>query len=284
MKTLLVPTDLSKAADAALDFAIGFAQKEEAEIVLLHVFRLRVVFPKESGEADTMIVFEDEQVIDKSLESKCKQINASHKVICRYITATGMTVDQIIEVSEKIKPDFIIIGTKGATGAKRVILGSNTATVIEKSMYPVIAVPEDAKFKSIKRITYASDYHSADISAIRKLAEIAKPFRAAVNVLHIASGELTDAAEEELLKKYVSKVSRKIDYNNISFQLIQGKNIEKELEKYVTSDLTDLLAMSTVHRSFLEKLFSSSVTKQMAYHADVPLLAFHHKRETTVLI
>ena len=36
--------------------------------------------------------------------------------------------------------------------------------------------------------------------------------------------------------------------------------------------------------SFLQKLFSSSVTKQMAYHADVPLLAFHHQREAVMFI
>ncbi len=284
MKTLLVPTDLSKAADAALDFAIGFAQKEEAEIVLLHVFRLKVVFPAESGETSVKIDFEEEQTVNKLLESKCKQISASKKINCRYISTTGMTVDKIIEEAEKIKPGFIVIGTKGATGAKRVILGSNAVTVIEKSKYPVIAVPQDAKFSGIKRITYAADYHPEDVSAIRKLADIANPFRAAINVLHIASGELTDIAEEELLKKYVSVVSRKVDYNNISFQLIHGKNIEKELEKYVADNSTDLLAMSTVHRGFLEKLFGSSVTRQMAYHADVPLLAFHHKHETVMFL
>jgi nucleotide-binding universal stress UspA family protein len=284
MKTLLVPTDLSKAADSAINFAIGFAQKEKAEIVLLHVFRLKVVFPADSGEVDPMFALEEEETINKLLKKRCKQISDSKKVKCRYITTTGLAVDEMIEASEKVKPDFIIMGTKGATGAKRVVLGSNASAVIEKAKCPVIAVPEGVKYSGLKKITYAADYHKADIDAIKKLVEIARPFRAAINILHIASGELLKAVEEPLMEEFVLKVMRKVDYTNISFQLIFGKNVEKELEKYINSNATDLLAMSTVHRSFLGKLFGSSVTKRMAYHADIPLLAFHHKRESVVFI
>ena len=183
MKTLLVPTDLSKAAEAAVNFAISFAQKEKTEIVLLHVFRLKVVFPGESGEVDPKFAFEEQETISKLMLKRCKQITDSKKVKCRYISTMGMAVDEILAVEEKIKPDFIVMGTKGASGAKKVILGSNAAKVIEKSTSPVIAVPEGVKFGGIKKITYATDYHEADISAIRKLVEIAKPFRASINVL-----------------------------------------------------------------------------------------------------
>ncbi|HLG33527.1 MAG TPA: universal stress protein [Bacteroidia bacterium] len=284
MKTLLVPTDLSKAAEAAVNFAVSFAQKEKAEIILLHVFRLKIVFPDESGEVDPKFAFEEQETVNKMMVKRCKQITDSKKVKCRYINTMGLAVDEILAAEEKIKPDFIVMGTKGASGAKKVILGSNAAKVIEKSTCPVIAVPEGVKFGGIKKLTYAADYHAADISAIRKLVEIAKPFRASINVLHIASGELLKAVEEPLMQEFTAKVKRKVDYSNISFQLIFGKNVEKELEKYVRSHSTDLLAMSTVHRNFLEKLFGSSVTKRMAYHADIPLLAFHHKREAVLFI
>jgi nucleotide-binding universal stress UspA family protein len=284
MKTLLVPTDLSNAADAAVTFAAGFAQKEKAEIVLLHVFRLKVVFPDESGEVDPKIAFEEQEVINKLLEKKCNQISSAKKVKCRHISSMGLAVDEILATAEKIKPDFIMMGTKGASGARKVILGSNAARVIEKAECPVIAVPEGVKYEGIRNIAYAADYHAADVSAIKKLVDIAKPFHAAIHVLHIASGELLRAVEEPLMQEFTAKIKRKVEYKNISFELIFGKSVEKELEKYISSKAPDLLAMSTVHRNFLSKLFGSSVTKRMAYHADVPLLAFHHKREAVVFI
>ena len=40
MKTILVPTDFSKNADSALNYAIEFAKKENAKLILLHTYHV----------------------------------------------------------------------------------------------------------------------------------------------------------------------------------------------------------------------------------------------------
>ena len=284
MKTILVPTDFSKNAENAIDFAIAFAKKEDAKLILLHAYHY--TYP--ISDFPVEIIAEEISAVQKNSEENlkklCLDIMQNKKVRCERICKEGLATDVILEVSNKIHPDFIVMGTKGASGMKEVFFGSNTAIVIEKSQYPVIAVPDGTLFHGIKKITYATNYYESDMDAIKKLSEIAEPFKAVINVLHIADGEFIPEGENELLKQFVSRVSKKVDYNNFSFQVIIGEDIEKELGNYLKNDSTDLFSMSTLHRTLWKKLFGKSITKRVAYHTHIPLLAFHHKKESPVFI
>jgi nucleotide-binding universal stress UspA family protein len=284
MKSILVPTDFSKNAENAIDFAIAFAKKEDAKLILLHAYHY--TYP--ISDFPVEIIAEEISAVQKNSEENlkklCIEIMQNKKVRCERICKEGLATDVILEVSNKIHPDFIVMGTKGASGIQEVFFGSNTAIVIEKSQYPVIAVPDGVLFHGIKKITYATNYYESDMDAIKKLSEIAEPFKAVINVLHIADGEFIPEGENELLKQFVSRVSKKVDYNNFSFQVIIGEDIEKELDNYLKNDSTDLFSMSTLHRTLWKKLFGKSITKRVAYHTHIPLLAFHHKKESPVFI
>lgn len=284
MKTILVPTDFSKCANNALDYAIAFAKKEKAELMLLHAFR--VSYPV--SDIPVAMIVEARSTTQRNAEKKlkelCRKIAQKQKVKCEYLCKEGFVVDVILELSKKIRPDFIMMGTKGVTGLKEVIFGSNTASVLEKARRPVIAVPEGSKFKGIKNITYATNYCVSELYALKKLSEIARPFKADIHILHIAEGEFTPGTEDQILKRFVSRVSKRFNYKAFSYQLIFGKNVERELNNYLKKESTDLLAMSTQHRNLWEKWFGKSITKNMAYSVNVPLLAFHHKKESILFI
>jgi nucleotide-binding universal stress UspA family protein len=282
--TILVPTDFSKSAQNAVSYATAFAKETNAKLILLHAFR--IVYP--ASDVHGELVIEEISVTQKKANEKldklCQDIVKKSKVKCDYLCKEGFAMDVILETSKKINPDFIIMGTKGASGLKGVVFGSNTATVIEKARHPVIAVPDGAEFKKIKKITYATNYYASELYAIKKLAEIALPFNATINILHVADGEFISETESEILKQFVQKVSKKIKYNKFSYQLIFGGSVEKGLNSYLKKQPSDLLAMSTQHRNLLEKWFGKSITKKMAYQSDVPLLAFHHKKESVIFI
>jgi nucleotide-binding universal stress UspA family protein len=284
MKTILVPTDFSKTSENAIDFAVAFAKKENAMLILLHAYHITYPVSDFPGEIIAEEISETKKAAEEKLKKLCLEIMQTKKVICERVCKEGFAAEVILEASAKMHPDFIVMGTKGASGIKEVLLGSNTAKVIEQAQHPVIAVPDGALFHGIKKITYATNYYVSDIDAIKTLCEIAEPFKAVINIIHISDEEYIPEGERELLKQFVSKVSKKVDYNNFSFQLISGKDVEKELNNYLKNDSTDLLSMSTLHRNLLEKFFGKSITKKLAYHTNVPLLAFHHKKESVVFI
>ena len=283
MKTILVPTDFSKNANNALDYAIAIAKKENAKIILAHAYNIIYIYPDVPVQYAADQIKATEYGAKKQLDALCAKVRSSGKLRCDYLNKQGLAVDVILEVAEKIKPDLIIMGTKGASGVQEVLIGSNAAKVIEKAKCPVISVPAKASYTPIKNITYATNYETSDIISIRKLVDIAKLFDARITLLHIYYDGFAPDLEEEHMRKFKSKVSSKIHYKKLVYKFVYGKNLMKMLEDHVKATSPDLLSLSTHHRNLFDKLFGTSLTKKMAYHTKVPLMAFHSKKVAATL-
>lgn len=282
-KTILVPTDYSKGSEHALIYAISLAKKEKAKILLLHAFHVSYniseVREVTDGRLDAIQKSETERMLDL-----VRKVSSSEKITCDYIIKQGLAVDVILDVIKEKKPQLVIMGTKGAGWLKEMIIGSNTSKVIEYAKCPVIAVPENSEYNGIRKIAYATDYHASDIAALKKITEIAKPFNAEITVIHASDEEFTRETDDELLDKFKKIACHKIKYDKIKFKLIYGKYLEKVLQNHIKNDKPDIIAMSTHYRGIIDKIFGTSVTKKMAFHSQIPLLAFHHKHESIVFI
>ncbi len=93
------------------------------------------------------------------------------------------------------------MGTKGASGLRKYVLGSNTASVIEVSHVPVLAVPELGEFKSFKNVVYATDLRNVQ-KELKTLIPYLEEFNSTVHLLHVTSS-----------LKEVSALEKKIDGN-----------------------------------------------------------------------
>ncbi len=282
MKTILVPTDFSKTSLNAIEYASEIAKKEKAKIILLNAYHY---FPPSSDiplPADIIDSLRTEST--SKLNALCKETVKDEKIKCETVSKFNFAFPAILETAEEKKADMIIMGTTGASGIKEMFMGSNTASVIERAKCPVLAVPAIAGFNGIKKILYASDYHASDLDALQKLVEIAKLFKAKIIVTHISDEEFNQFSEENYLNNFKNIVKRKINYDKISFNLSVGKQVEKVLQKEIDALKPDLLALSMQHRNFFEKIFGSSLTKKMSYHSEIPVIAFHHKKEAELVV
>lgn len=275
MNTILVPTDFSPAADNAMNYALDLAAREDSKIILLHVVPERIL--KESNGADV-------KSAEEKLMSLHTQVLESKKIGCDRILLRGDPEKEILRLAEARKPSLIAIGMRGAGEGLQRIIGRTARKIIEKARCPVIAVPEGSYFKEISKITYATNYHESDIDALKILTEIAKTFNARIILLHISDKKQTPDAEAALMKEFCNKIREKTGYENFSYQVLPGKNIEKELEEYSGRNSTDLLVMSTHHRDIIDKIFGKSLTKKITFHTSVPLFVFHHKEKPVIFI
>jgi len=283
MKTILVPTDFSKNANHALKYAMEIAKKENAKIILLHVYQNIYVGPDVPYQYAASVFGITIESTDKKLKLLRSKIEAE-KIECEAFKIEGSIVDSIINVSEKKKPYLIVMGTKGASGIAELIMGSNTAKVIEKAKCPVISVPERSKLSTLQNISYATDYHKSDIDALKSLVKIASLFDATITIMHVANQLNAYHNEEEFMLKFKKRVTAKIKYPKIHYKLIYGMNPVTALESYIKKEKPDLFAMSMHHRNLYEKLFGTSTTKKLSYHSKVPLLAFHYKQDSIFFI
>lgn len=282
MAMILVPTDFSKNAANALNYAIALAKKEKAKIILLHSLQSAYITPEVPAEYILEQLEAEEQGSLKQLKTIAEKVTKAYKVKCSYLCKQGFAVDVITDTIKNKKIDLVVMGTKGAGGLKAAFIGSNAAAVIEKSPVPVIAVPEKASFERIKNILYATDYRVTDTYALKSLVKIAKMFNAKIEVVHISDGEYVKQGEQELLNEFIKKTGSKVKYKKMTYHLLYSGSVEKKLEEYVKKKSINLLAMSTHPRNFIDKLFGKSVTKKMVYHTKVPLLAFHYRKDPII--
>lgn len=283
MKTILIPTDFSENAKNAIEYAIEMAKKEKAKIIIVHACYITYIAPDAPAQYLTEELVFVEDAAKKEMQKLIKKIE-NEGILCEAVIKQDNAIDLILEEAIKRKPDLIVMGTKGATGLKEVIIGSNTARVIEKVNCPVIAVPEKSSFKPIKHIVYATNYLLSDIDALKNLVNIAELFNAEITLLHVSNEALNHETEEDHILKFRSKIKSRIDYDKVRFKLVYGKIFENVLAEYIKRESPDLLAMSTHHRTVYDKLFGKSFTKKMAYHTNIPLLAFHYKQDPVIFI
>lgn len=139
---VLIPTDGSEAAMAAIDHALAVAGAFDATLHAVNVVDVRAIsagsdaMPDaglverlvERGEADTGVVAE------RAAEAGVNVVTEVHE---------GTPAGAILEYADEEGMDLVVMGTHGRTGLDRLLLGSTTERVIRRSPVPVLATRPD---------------------------------------------------------------------------------------------------------------------------------------------
>ena len=276
MKTILVPTDFSTCSNNAVNYAIGLAEKFNSKIIIHHSCHL----PTLTIEAPFEEITEDQifSAAKTNIKDYFNNKNLNNlKIEIEENISFGLAVDNIVSISKNKNIDLIVMGTKGASNIEELMLGSNTSSVMEKAPCPVIAVPQNAEYKDIKKMVFATDYQENDILSISFLSNIAKKYNSEILVVHESVVTQTDNLERDLFKKFKNDVLENVSYENISFKLIIGFDLSKDLNLILEENNADILAISTRKRNIFIKFFERSLTKKMTHHTKIPIIAFHSK-------
>lgn len=279
MKNILLPTDFSPNAENALNFAVEVVRKVKGNLILFHAYSVQLIDPNMPAEIYLSAYQEEEKSAKESLEELSKKIidsnkdeNGNNLFTVEAVVTQGLVVDEVLSMTEEYKIDLVIMGTHGASGITELILGSNTASVIEKSSVPVLAIPYNAVYKEIKNIVYAYDDIKSGLPSFQKLLEFAKIYDSEITLLHIIESEKNT---EELNKKEFEKIKQSITYEKVRLELVKEEKVLEGINDYICSNPVDVLAMAVRKKTLLDKIFSRSLTKKMAYHTKIPLLALH---------
>ncbi|MBL0259156.1 MAG: universal stress protein [Bacteroidetes bacterium] len=273
MKNILVPTDFSGNATHAIRFALELSRKQKSKITLFHSFVLPVyatdipVFP----QADEELRKVSEEALS-NLVSKLKNENPG--VVIDSFVSQGYAEDEIVDAAKSSGADMIVMGTQGASGLREALVGTITASVMDHAECPIMAVPEGASFTSFDKIVYATSYAEGDFQHVEEIIDFARLFNAEVILLHISSGTVDTSYEFESIERFKERIVEDSQYERISFKLLENKSVYEGLNQFLEEVKADLVAMTLHKRSFVQKLFNRSITKRMAYHTHIPLIAF----------
>ena len=277
MKHLLIPTDFSTNSWNALEYAVRFFQNKACTFYILHIGDLR-----ESAVNSNSFTFPAEKIspsLKDKLNSLFKQIerlpiNKKHHFIA--IQEYGNFIDIMRKMVDTKKIDLIIMGTKGASGIKASVVGSNTGDVITKVLCNVLVIPEKAQIKTPKKNAFPTDYTLFYTYPILKtLTELLQISKANLHVLNIsqANPRLTDRQEKN--KAYLQDYLEETFSDTHSFHSITDINIRTAILKFVADNQIDMLTMVAKNLNFLQQLLFDTAIEKLSFHTTVPLLVLH---------
>jgi nucleotide-binding universal stress UspA family protein len=274
MKTFIVPTDFSDTSKNAARFAARLAEQvADAHIILYNVF------DKIETGSDGSVVYNDHEgrkkIMELALASvKTEMISLAPGInISCFAEEEGSFIDSLERLARHKEADMIIMGITGATPLEQVF-GSNTLSMVNRNVCPVMIIPPDASFTGIKNVAFTSDFKDIDkttpIAALRKVLDIFKPLIHVVNVDSEHYVELTEEYKAERAKLEVILAGYETEYYFMrQFDFVDAINL------FVSDYKIDMLFIVPKKHSFLGGLFKSSYTKKLAYHSHVPLVAVH---------
>jgi nucleotide-binding universal stress UspA family protein len=140
VRRILVPLDFSESSEAVLEWAAHLAEEHGSRVLLLHAYHLPVEFQQLEGaylpqDFWASVKSEAEGNLRRYAEP-LQQRGLEVEVIVR----EGYPATVIEEEAIDRQADLVVIGTRGLSGLKHLLLGSIAERVVQKSPCPVLTV------------------------------------------------------------------------------------------------------------------------------------------------
>lgn len=273
MKKILVPTDRSKNANHALQYALNLFSGDKVEFVLFQSFDV----PNYAADMPVPIDVVGAEEIQRELAADAKQIKEAYSEsdFTFSTKAThGSLVVNVEQLVEELGIDLIVMGTKGASGITAAIIGSNTADVIQAATCPVLAVPEDADVTKLpQKILFASDNKGiSDSEILSPMLTLANKFGSHIHLMNVLDEGKLSTVDEAVAGLKLDHLLETISH---TFHFENSNNKAEAIENYLNTHNIDMLAVVPRRNNFFDAIFHKSVTRKLALHTTVPLLAMH---------
>jgi nucleotide-binding universal stress UspA family protein len=150
LSKILVAIDGSHASFDAADYAIMLAKQHNSQLILLHVlhpveyYSSLQFFEVQQPQDSSVLIEQAKKEANKWFDDIKKKIRKNTlekpiKIETTIIVSTT-TVDSILDYAEDTEVDLIVIGTRGRSRIKKLLLGSTASGVVTYSSCPVTVV------------------------------------------------------------------------------------------------------------------------------------------------
>lgn len=274
MKNILLPTDFSDNSWNAIQYALELFKNEKCTFHLLHVYTPIIYNIEyfEVGAAQSGLIDSIKETATNNMDNLLSKINNQFKNENHNfskIISLNTLVFEIEELFQANVMDFIVMGSQGATGLKKVLFGSNTIQVIKNGKCPVLAIPAGFTFETLHEILFPSDYE-VDFTKkhLKLLMDLASLHSSRVNFLNVSYGY--DLSE----KQYQNKQKLEDSFKNRAhlFHSVTNQNVTEAISDFQLKVKVNLLVMINNKNTLLEKLFFKSKINQIGFHLNIPFL------------
>jgi len=288
VKNILYATDFSAPAEAALPYARGLAIRYGARVHGVHVH-----LPGFESIAERERMSDFGRAVQEQIKIEAEQLNAMLSGIPHNIfICAGTFWPTLLGLIHQQNIDLIVIGTRGRTGAGRVLLGSVAEEIFRRAPCPVLTVgphisphlsvsKDTSRRLELKQVLFATDFTSESLKALPYAASLAEENQARLTVLHVIkdaeNDEIIHKGEcgEDLLRKLRELLPPEVNLQgNLNFKVEQGDAAETILQvaKALDADLIVLGVRRVDEPISIITHLARSTAHRVLTHAECPVL------------
>ena len=275
-ETLLVPIDFNEQSMFAMERSYVAAPFLKLNIVLLYVF-------EESGISDSLLTPDEiNNKIQEKLNVIAKVAAEKSGMEVSTLIKKGKAYKQILETSQEVDAQFILMGTNNASENIRMdknSIGSNTLKVIRQSKIPVITINGKKLSRFVHNILLPLDLTKETRQKVTNAIYIAKSFGARITVVSVLWSKKDKDLKDELMQQ-LNQVRWFIEDANIecSSELIEITGGERMLApsilKFVDKKADiDLIMVMTQQENKLVEFFIGSAAQSIIRMSKIAVMS-----------
>ncbi len=279
IKKILIPVDFSGNSNELIQRAVNFANYNNSEVLLLHVYNrplLKIKMHKnrifEKGilnRFENVLLNWTKKRTEAKFDALLKDISNVYDIRFTIIKEIGLLTDAIKRVVRQYDVDLVFIGTKGGPQNKT-LWHSKAAKLTNKLHVPVLIFPYKFKVESNAAIAFAYDLKRIDdLNKLNIVKSFSSFFSAKVYFFSVGNRDQLSPEESknlELLKSH-------FEGYHPEFHQVVCNDVGKGILDFTKSNKILLLTILHRSRSAIKNLFHESIAKKVAAKSDVPVLS-----------
>ncbi|WP_306551515.1 universal stress protein [Daejeonella sp.] len=270
---ILIPTDFSVQAEFAYLMVKKLEEKTSIDIHFLHVLNVPDTVSMDSrgdiqtcGEIDVNYVIKQKEIAVRKLEN-LKVLYGNHINVHLVL---GKTTDAILDFSSSNSFDLIVMGTKGSSGIKEILSGSEAQIIARRSKIPLLSLMCDRSDLQIQNVLLVHNFSNPKKEGMELMHKLIKAFNTKVHFLQITSAKVE--SEKGMVEADMKNFAKLNGIDNYQCHLINDKDVENGVVHYNQMNNMDIICIGTHGKG---SLFHQSATEKLINHLFKPIISFH---------
>lgn len=285
-KDIILAITPSEVCECAADAAISFAQRFEANLILLHVYGLShgswgtAEYLSNSGETEKLT-----RAIQEYYGEKLKGVKD-----VKIVVVPGIPHTEILRIARKQDADLIVMGPHTKEYAERRSLrlglaGSNLELVSQKARCPVMIVTRATPYGEHRflNILVATDFSEQSECSVNYGGQLTRQYKANLTIFHaldVEPGQYTQDEIKQRIQETKERMAKGYEHRlrgikDVTFECWEGKP-SMEILKLARTKEADLILMA--HHSKAEDpdeaVLGATVT-QVALNSNCPTMSIN---------
>jgi nucleotide-binding universal stress UspA family protein len=181
LRSILVATDFSDHAAAAVDAAAALARRFDAELHWVHALELIVPMFEPYAVALPEDFLGDAR---RAADARLQAAQEATGLAGSYHLGDSPPHLAIADRAAEVSADLVVIGTHGLTGVRRALLGSVAERTVKSSPCSVLTVKGSLDLPGLETIVVATDFSAAADRAVGRAVALGEAIGARIHVVH----------------------------------------------------------------------------------------------------